>query len=55
MGLHVRDPLKRRWERSVYMGAGSSNPEAIRRAQQQAVAPGAPVAARRGALGQPGQ
>jgi hypothetical protein len=34
MGLHVRDPLKRQWERSVYLGEGSTNPEAVRRAQQ---------------------
>jgi 2-keto-4-pentenoate hydratase/2-oxohepta-3-ene-1,7-dioic acid hydratase in catechol pathway len=35
MGLHVRDPLKRQWERSVYLGEGSTNPEAVRRAQSQ--------------------
>jgi 2-keto-4-pentenoate hydratase/2-oxohepta-3-ene-1,7-dioic acid hydratase in catechol pathway len=28
MELHVRDPLKREWERGVYMGPGSTNPEA---------------------------
>jgi 2-keto-4-pentenoate hydratase/2-oxohepta-3-ene-1,7-dioic acid hydratase in catechol pathway len=33
MGVHVRDPLKRQWERSVYLGEGSTNPEAVRRAQ----------------------
>ena len=33
MGVHVRDPLKRRWQRSVYLGEGSTNPEAVRRAQ----------------------
>jgi len=34
MGLRVRDPLKRQWERSVYLGEGSTNPDAGRRAQQ---------------------
>jgi 2-keto-4-pentenoate hydratase/2-oxohepta-3-ene-1,7-dioic acid hydratase in catechol pathway len=29
MTLHVRDPLKRKWERGVYMGADSTNPEAV--------------------------
>jgi len=28
MGVHVRDPLKRQWERGVYMGPGSTNPAA---------------------------
>jgi len=28
MTLHVRDPLKRQWERGVYMGPGSTNPAA---------------------------
>jgi hypothetical protein len=31
MALTVRDPLKRTWERGVYMGANSTNPEAVRR------------------------
>jgi 2-keto-4-pentenoate hydratase/2-oxohepta-3-ene-1,7-dioic acid hydratase in catechol pathway len=31
MALDVRDPLKRTWERGVYMGADSTNPEAVRR------------------------
>ena len=31
MTLHVRDPLKREWERGVYMGPGSTNPAARRR------------------------
>ena len=30
MTLHVRDPLKRQWERGVYLGPGSTNPEARR-------------------------
>ncbi len=30
MELHVRDPLKRQWERGVYMGPNSTNPEARR-------------------------
>jgi 2-keto-4-pentenoate hydratase/2-oxohepta-3-ene-1,7-dioic acid hydratase in catechol pathway len=34
MGVHVRDPLKRQWERSVYLGPGSTNQEAVRREQQ---------------------
>ena len=31
MALTVRDPLKRTWERGVYMGPNSTNPEAIQR------------------------
>jgi 2-keto-4-pentenoate hydratase/2-oxohepta-3-ene-1,7-dioic acid hydratase in catechol pathway len=31
MRLHVRDPLKRSWEKGIYMGADSTNPEAVRR------------------------
>lgn len=31
MTLNVSDPLKRKWERGVYMGADSTNPEAVRR------------------------
>ena len=31
MTLKVRDPLKRKWERGVYMGADSTNPEAVMR------------------------
>jgi 2-keto-4-pentenoate hydratase/2-oxohepta-3-ene-1,7-dioic acid hydratase in catechol pathway len=31
MALRVRDPLKRTWERGIYMGADSTNPEAVRR------------------------
>ncbi len=30
MRLHVRDPLKRTWEKGIYMGADSTNPEAVR-------------------------
>ena len=33
MGLRVRDPLKRRWERSVYLGPGSTNQEAVQMVQ----------------------
>ncbi len=29
--LSVRDPLKRTWEKGIYMGADSTNPEAIKR------------------------
>ena len=31
MRLNVRDPLKRSWEKGIYMGADSTNPEAVRR------------------------
>jgi 2-keto-4-pentenoate hydratase/2-oxohepta-3-ene-1,7-dioic acid hydratase in catechol pathway len=31
MALKVSDPLKRSWERGVYMGADSTNPEAVKR------------------------
>jgi 2-keto-4-pentenoate hydratase/2-oxohepta-3-ene-1,7-dioic acid hydratase in catechol pathway len=31
MTLNVVDPLKRKWERGVYMGADSTNPEAVKR------------------------
>ncbi len=31
MSLRVADPLKRKWERGIYMGADSTNPEAVRR------------------------
>jgi 2-keto-4-pentenoate hydratase/2-oxohepta-3-ene-1,7-dioic acid hydratase in catechol pathway len=31
MRLDVRDPLKRTWEKGIYMGADSTNPEAIKR------------------------
>jgi 2-keto-4-pentenoate hydratase/2-oxohepta-3-ene-1,7-dioic acid hydratase in catechol pathway len=31
MSLKVKDPLKRTWERGVYMGVDSTNPEAVKR------------------------
>lgn len=31
MSLGVTDPLKRTWERGIYMGVDSTNPEAVRR------------------------
>ncbi len=31
MQLRVADPLKRKWERGVYMGSDSTNPDAVRR------------------------
>jgi 2-keto-4-pentenoate hydratase/2-oxohepta-3-ene-1,7-dioic acid hydratase in catechol pathway len=31
MTLKVRDPLKRSWERGVYMGVDSTNPDAVKR------------------------
>ena len=33
--LTVVDPLKRTWEKGVYMGADSTNPEAVRRHRPQ--------------------
>ena len=36
MTLSVADPLKRKWERGVYMGADSTNPEAVKRHRPQA-------------------
>ncbi|HEX5319232.1 MAG TPA: fumarylacetoacetate hydrolase family protein [Stellaceae bacterium] len=35
MTLNVADPLKRSWERGVYMGADSTNPEAVKRHRPQ--------------------
>ena len=35
MALNVADPLKRQWERGVYMGADSTNPEAVKRHRPQ--------------------
>ena len=35
MALDVVDPLKRTWERGVYMGADSTNPEAVKRHRPQ--------------------
>ena len=31
MRLDVRDPLKRSWEKGIYMGSDSTNPEAVKR------------------------
>ena len=31
MTLTVSDPLKRKWERGIYMGVDSTNPDAIKR------------------------
>jgi len=31
MQLKVRDPLKRSWERGIYMGTDSTHPEAVKR------------------------
>ena len=36
MTLKVKDPLKRKWERGIYMGPNSTNPEAVRLAQDEA-------------------
>ncbi|MDE2969215.1 MAG: fumarylacetoacetate hydrolase family protein [Chloroflexota bacterium] len=39
MTIHVSDPLKREWERGIYMGENSTHPDAVRaREQQQAQA-----------------
>ena len=35
MRLNVRDPLKRSWEKGIYMGADSTNPEAVKRNRPQ--------------------
>ncbi|HJU16041.1 MAG TPA: fumarylacetoacetate hydrolase family protein [Stellaceae bacterium] len=35
MALKVADPLKRSWERGVYMGPDSTNPEAVKRHRPQ--------------------
>ena len=35
MRLDVRDPLKRTWEKGIYMGADSTNPEAVKRNRPQ--------------------
>ena len=35
MTIHVSDSLKREWERGIYMGENSTNPEAVRLRQQQ--------------------
>jgi 2-keto-4-pentenoate hydratase/2-oxohepta-3-ene-1,7-dioic acid hydratase in catechol pathway len=35
MTLKVADPLKRKWERGIYMGVDSTNPEAVRRHRPQ--------------------
>jgi len=35
MALTVKDPLKRSWERGVYMGVDSTNPEAVKRHRPQ--------------------
>jgi len=35
MALKVADPLKRKWERGVYMGVDSTNPEAVKRHRPQ--------------------
>jgi 2-keto-4-pentenoate hydratase/2-oxohepta-3-ene-1,7-dioic acid hydratase in catechol pathway len=35
MRLNVVDPLKRTWEKGIYMGADSTNPEAVRRNRPQ--------------------
>jgi hypothetical protein len=35
MSLNVVDPLKRNWERGIYMGADSTNPEAVKRHRPQ--------------------
>jgi len=36
MRVYVRDPLQRQWERGIYMGADSTNPEAVKRNRPKA-------------------
>ena len=36
MTVHVTDPLKRTWERGVYMGANSTHPDAVAAAKKEA-------------------
>ena len=35
MKLDVKDPLKRTWEKGVYMGVDSTNPDAVKRHRPQ--------------------
>ena len=35
MSLRVSDPLKRKWERGIYMGVDSTNPDAVKRHRPQ--------------------
>jgi len=35
MALKVADPLKRKWERGIYMGVDSTNPDAVKRHRPQ--------------------
>lgn len=37
MELNVSDPLNRSWERGIYMGENSTNPEAVRRNRPEAI------------------
>src|SRR5205085_10685423 len=37
MSLDVVDQLKRSWERGIYMGADSTNPEAVKRHRPQSL------------------
>ena len=39
MTIHVSDPLKREWDRGIYMGENSTNPEAVAARQQQQAQP----------------
>jgi len=45
MRLHVKDPLKRTWDKGIYMGEGSTNPEAAHGNRPNNVAPGTSGAA----------
>lgn len=36
MAINVQDPLKRSWERGIYMGPNSTNPLAVARAREEA-------------------
>ena len=39
MSLKVADPLKRTWERGIYMGVDSTNPDAVKRHRPQSSQP----------------
>jgi 2-keto-4-pentenoate hydratase/2-oxohepta-3-ene-1,7-dioic acid hydratase in catechol pathway len=39
MRLHVRDPLKRTWDKGIYMGADSTHPDAVIRNRPRATPP----------------
>jgi len=42
MSLNVADPLKRVWERGIYMGVDSTHPDAVKRHRPRDVATSGP-------------